>query len=67
MKNSVGSKRVLPGEHLPESVGDYQAEDELVTVILRLSTEGMCIVQRPDGQILEVSDDCLWDEEVSSS
>ena len=64
MKNPVGSKLILPGEHLPESVGDYQAEDETVTVVLRLSEPGMCVVQRQSGEPLEVSDDCLWEDEV---
>lgn len=59
MKNFVGSKCILLGEYLPESVGDYQADDETVTVVLRLSEEGMCVVQRANGQLLEVSDDCL--------
>jgi len=60
MLNPIGSKLTLPGEHLPESIGDLEMEDEIVTVVLRLFEEGMCVIQRPNGQLLEVSDDVLW-------
>ena len=59
IKNPVVSKRILSGEFLPESIGDVQVDDELVTVVLRLSEQGMCVVQRPNGCLMEVCDDCF--------